>query len=264
MGAERQVERPRAGRAALARGPAFRPPRQARRISSARRGWAALPSPTSKACTSRPGTSWWWSAAPRVPGWCTGTPPPGACCTSSPWSPGTCLRWTEPPLRRPSPRWASSCPTPDPPRCCTPCCTTINPEAAANDPARGYLTRIYRLDAQTGGYGEHFDVPPDAGPADRRPGGGAAAPFLRAAGRERPRGLLPAAPRGHQPFPAAGAGPLRPARWRGATWSWRTPNCTSRRCACPPEGIIYALLGGGVPGPHRLVAQRQAAERGGG
>ena len=61
-----------------------------------------------------------------------------------------------------------------------------------------------------------------------RPGGGAAAPLLRAAGGQHPGRVLPPAPRGHQPVPAAGPGPQPAARWRGATWSWRTPSCTSR------------------------------------
>jgi hypothetical protein len=39
----------------------------------------------------------------------------------------------------------------------------FNPQPSANDPSRGYVTRIYRIDAQTGRYGEQFDVPPDAG-----------------------------------------------------------------------------------------------------
>jgi hypothetical protein len=38
-----------------------------------------------------------------------------------------------------------------------------NPQAPAADPAQGYLTRIYRIDAQSGRYGQHLDVPADAG-----------------------------------------------------------------------------------------------------
>jgi hypothetical protein len=40
----------------------------------------------------------------------------------------------------------------------------FNPEAAeaAKDPARAYVTRVYRLDAATGELGDHFDVPQDA------------------------------------------------------------------------------------------------------
>jgi hypothetical protein len=37
-----------------------------------------------------------------------------------------------------------------------------NPQAPANDPAQGYLTRIQRIDVQGGRYGEAFDVPADA------------------------------------------------------------------------------------------------------
>ncbi len=36
-------------------------------------------------------------------------------------------------------------------------------DAPETDPSRGYLTRIYRIDVQTGHYGDPFDVPPDAG-----------------------------------------------------------------------------------------------------
>jgi hypothetical protein len=36
-----------------------------------------------------------------------------------------------------------------------------DPQASASDPALGYLTRIYRIDAETGRYGEHVDVPAD-------------------------------------------------------------------------------------------------------
>lgn len=41
----------------------------------------------------------------------------------------------------------------------------FNPDTSetAKDPARGYLTRIYRLSADSGRFGEHFDVPADAG-----------------------------------------------------------------------------------------------------
>ena len=38
-----------------------------------------------------------------------------------------------------------------------------NQDAPETDPSRGYLTRIYRIDVQTGHYGEPLDVPPDAG-----------------------------------------------------------------------------------------------------
>jgi hypothetical protein len=38
-----------------------------------------------------------------------------------------------------------------------------NPQAPADDPAKGYLTRIYRIDAQSGRYGGYIDVPADAG-----------------------------------------------------------------------------------------------------
>jgi hypothetical protein len=36
-------------------------------------------------------------------------------------------------------------------------------DAPETDPSRGYLTRIYRIDVQTGHYGDPIDVPPDAG-----------------------------------------------------------------------------------------------------
>ena len=36
-------------------------------------------------------------------------------------------------------------------------------DAPETDPSRGYLTRIYRIDVQTGHYGDPLDVPPDAG-----------------------------------------------------------------------------------------------------
>jgi hypothetical protein len=38
-----------------------------------------------------------------------------------------------------------------------------NPKASAGDPAQGYLTRIYRIDAETGRYDGYLDVPADAG-----------------------------------------------------------------------------------------------------
>ncbi len=38
-----------------------------------------------------------------------------------------------------------------------------NPQPPAGDPAQGYLTRIHRIDAQSGRYGEAFDVPADTG-----------------------------------------------------------------------------------------------------
>jgi hypothetical protein len=37
-----------------------------------------------------------------------------------------------------------------------------NPQAPASDPAQGYLTRIYRIDAETGRYDGYLDVPADA------------------------------------------------------------------------------------------------------
>jgi hypothetical protein len=37
-----------------------------------------------------------------------------------------------------------------------------DPQAPADDPTQGYLTRIYRIDAQTGRYGDPLEVPADA------------------------------------------------------------------------------------------------------
>jgi len=38
-----------------------------------------------------------------------------------------------------------------------------DPQAPAGDPAQGYLTRIYRIDTETGSYDGYIDVPADAG-----------------------------------------------------------------------------------------------------
>jgi hypothetical protein len=38
-----------------------------------------------------------------------------------------------------------------------------DPQAASGDPAQGYLTRIYRIDAENGRYDGYLDVPADAG-----------------------------------------------------------------------------------------------------
>jgi len=50
-----------------------------------------------------------------------------------------------------------------------------DPQAAAGDPSRGYLTRIYRIDAQSGRYGDSLDVPADA---DRQAAAGSQAEEL--------------------------------------------------------------------------------------
>jgi hypothetical protein len=50
-----------------------------------------------------------------------------------------------------------------------------DPQAAAGDPSRGYLTRIYRIDAQSGRYGDSLDVPADT---DRQAAAGSQAEEL--------------------------------------------------------------------------------------
>jgi hypothetical protein len=51
-----------------------------------------------------------------------------------------------------------------------------DPQAPPSDPAQGYLTRIYRIDAETGRYDGHIDVPADA---DRQAAAGSqAGPLL--------------------------------------------------------------------------------------